>query len=153
MEDRDKAVKKYNKLKEKYELPALNALEEEFEFELDDTNGIIKTITHQVWDKITLIKSFIEGVLHPQRYCCITETGFLNPKSKEKIFNFYRLIMAEYWRTIKASFENEERKAEQLKNSYEFYQEVKKFSQNYTQKMIKGWEETEETEEKNGYIN
>lgn len=154
MEDREKAIKEYGKLQKEYGLPKLSLLENEFEFELDDTSGIIKSITHRIWDKITLIKSFIEGALHPQRYCCITETSFLNPKEKEKIFDFYRKIMSEYWRTVKASFEDDKRKAEQLNNSYEFYQKVKRFSKSYTEKMIKGWEESEEiTEEKNGYIN
>ena len=153
MEDRKLAVKEYKLLQEKHGLPKLSELEQEFEFELDEKTGIIKILNQQIWDRISIIKSYIEGILHPQRYCCMTETGFLNKKEKERIYEFYKKIMIEYWKTVKSTFLGEEKRAKQLKNNYEFYQKVKKFSTIYSDKMIKGWSQEQEEEKNEGYIN
>jgi len=153
MEDRQAAIKSYNKLKEKYELPELSEVEKEFDFELEDTAGIVKAIINQIWERISSMKSYIEGVLNPQRYCCMIETKFLKSKEKEKIFNFYKKIMIEYWKTVKATFEEEEAKINQLKNSYKFYQKVKRFSRDYIQRMIDGWSEEKTEEKQKDYIN
>jgi|GEM_PF-2042556 len=152
--EREAAIKEYEKLKTKYELPELEELEQEFDFELEDDKIIAKTIINQVWEKISSMKSYIEGILNPQRYCCIVETKFLNAKEKEKIFNFYKKIMTEYWKTVKATFSTPEDKIKQINKSYAFYKKVKNFSQEYIQRMIDGWsEEKGEAEEKDGYIN
>ncbi|MFA5406103.1 MAG: hypothetical protein WC307_01990 [Candidatus Nanoarchaeia archaeon] len=153
MENREKAVSKYEELKTKYSLPELAELEDEFDFELDDDSAIIKTIINQIWDKVSSIKSYIEGILHPQRYCCIIETKFLNNKEKEKVFDFYKKIMADYWKTVKSTFGSQEEKINQVRETYEFYKKVKKFSNEYLNRMIKGWEEEEEKEPKEEYIN
>jgi len=152
MEDRESAIKKYEELKNQHGLPELAELENEFDFELEDDAAIIKTIINQMWDKISSMKSYIEGILHPQRYCCIIETKFLKPKEKEKVFDFYKIIMAEYWKTVKSTFGAIEDKARQIKETYEFYKKVKKFSEDYLNRMLKGWSE-EEKETKEEYIN
>lgn len=150
-EDRENAVKKYNEYKTQYALPELNELEDEFDFKLEDDAGIAKTIINQVWEKISSIKSYIEGILNPQRYCCMIETKFLNAKEKEKLFNFYKKIMIEYWKTVQSTFGTNEEKLKQITNSYEFYKRVKTFSKDYITRMIKGWSE-ENKEEKEEYI-
>jgi hypothetical protein len=152
MEDRKAAIKKYDELKIKYKLPTRKELEKEFDFELEDTAGIPKEIINQIWERITSIKSYIEGALNPQRYCCMIETKFFNPKEKEKVFDFYKKIMIEYWKTVQATFRTKEEKVKQINKSFEFYKKVKKFSEGYIQKMIDGWSEGQEKEEKNGHI-
>ena len=153
-DDRKAALKAYNELKAKYDLPELENLEKEFDFELEDDKIIAKTIINHIWEKISSIKSYIEGTLNPQRYCCIVETKFLNAKEKEKIFNFYKRIMSEYWSTVKATFGSPEEKINKIKDSFEFYKKVKKFSKDYIQRMIDGWNEKESADvENDGYIN
>ena len=114
-----------------------------------------QNIINQIWERISSIKSYIEGALNPQRYCCMIETKFLKSKEKEKIFNFYKKIMIHYWKTVKSTFMTEEDKIKQINASYEFYKQVKKFSNEYIQRMIDGWsdEKTEEEETEDGYIN
>lgn len=149
--DRENAVKKYEELRIKHNLPTLQELEDELDFKLEDDAATAKTIINQIWEKISSIKSYIEGILNPQRYCCIIETKFLNPKEKEKLFDFYKKIMTEYWKTVQSTFGTSEEKTKQINNSYEFYKKVKQFSKEYIQRMIKGWSE-EEKKEKEEYI-
>ncbi len=153
-EEREQAIKKYNKLREKYDLPPLDELEKELDFVLDDDVAIAKNLINQIWERISSMKSYIEGVLNPQRYCCIIETKFLNPKEKEKVFNFYKEIMIEYWKTVKATFDGPEEKIKKIKSSYDFYKKVKQFSKEYIQRMIDGWSDKENKKEDNKtYIN
>ena len=151
--DRENAIKKYDEYKTKYNLPSLNELEEEFDFKLEEDIGISKAVINQIWEKISSIKSYIEGILNPQRYCCMIETKFLNPKEKEKLFNYYKKIMIEYWKTVQSTFATSEEKLKQINNSYEFYKKVKQFSKDYITRMIKGWSEEDKTEKQDDYIN
>ncbi len=152
MEDRKLAVKKYNELKAKYGLPSLKEIESEFDFELEEDIGIAKIIINQIWERISSMRSYIEGILNPQRYNSIIETKFFNAKEKERVFNFYKLIMIEYWKTIKITYDTPEMRVKQIKNSYDFYQKVKKYSNIFVQRMIDGWSEKDK-KEKEGYIN
>ncbi len=151
MEDRKLAVKKYNEYRKKYNLPPLEELEDEFGFELDDDAGIAKTIINQIWERISALRSYIEGILNPQRYCCLIETKFFNPKEKEKIFKFYQKIMIAYWKTIQISFKGKEERFKHINFCYDFYKKVRAYSLKYTQRMIDGWSE-EDKEEKESYI-
>ncbi len=151
-EEREKAIKKYEELKNQYGLPALHLLEDEFDFKLEDDNAISKTIINQIWEKISSIKSYVEGILNPQRYCCMIETKFLNAKEKEKLFNYYKKIMIEYWKTVQSTFGTNDEKTKQIINSYEFYKKVKAFSKDYLQRMVKGWSEEDKEEKQENYI-
>lgn len=152
MKKREKAIQAYKVLKKKHTLPSLKELEKEFDFELEDAKGIIKEVINKIWEKISQIKGWLEGLLHPQHYCCMFETEFFNKKEKERIFNIYMELMKEYWKTIKAGFGNEEENAKRLNKSLVFYKKIKKFATKYCDRMIKGWSEKEKEETKGEYI-
>lgn len=148
MEDRTKAVSKYEQMKKEHGLPELKEIEEELEFEIENDAEIVKTIINNIWERISTIKSYIEGILNPQRYCCLIETKFMNQKEKEKIFDFYTEIMTAYWKTVQSTFGETTERIKEINDSYTFYKKVKKFSKEYIQKMIKGWSEEEKDKKK-----
>ena len=148
MEDREKAVEKYEQMKKEYGLPELKEIEEELEFEIENDAEITKTIINNIWERVSTVKSYIEGILNPQRYCCLIETKFMNPKEKEKVFDFYKEIMTAYWKTVHSTFGETPDRVKQINDSYEFYKKVKKFAKDYIQRMIKGWSEEDKEKKK-----
>lgn len=153
VESRVKAVKIYNDAALKYKLPSLKELEEEFDFELAETSGVLGQIMSRIWDGIMKMRRDIEGLLQPQQYCCLIEHKFFSESEKKELFNVYGDIMANYWSVIRAGFSSKEERAKWIKKSYELYKKLKPFGVKYTTKLIDNWGKKEKAEAKEGYIN
>ncbi len=151
-ESRIKAVKKYNEYKKKYGLPSLKELEEEFDFELNETSGIISQVLGRMWDRILKVKLDLEGIFHPQQYCCLIEHKFFTGKEKKELFNTYKKIMTQYWITIKANYISKEERIKQISKNYEFYKKLKPIVRKYLTRYIKKWSEKGKKELREGYI-
>lgn len=152
VESREKAVKDYNELMKKYKLPALDELEDEFDFELYETSGIISHVNARIWDKILKIKNDIEGIFNPQQYCCLIEHKFFNDREQKELFNVYTELMIKLWEATRAGYINKDENAKQLITSYEYYKKVKEFAKKFYTKFVDKWGEKGEKELREEYI-
>ena len=125
----------------------MEKLKEEFDIETEKATSVY--ILQSMWEKISVIKDYIEGLLNPEKYNCMVEISFFDEREKERLFSFYSKLMREHWKYLQALFGSEEERKKEIKELYEFYKRVKKFVKNLSKKMINGWG-SEIKEEKNG---
>ncbi len=152
VESRAKAKKIYEEYRKKHKLPSLKELEEEFDFELSETSGVISQIYSKIWEKIMKVKSDLEGLFNPQQYCCLAEHKFFTEKELKEFFNMYAEIMKNYWTAVRAGYISKEERIRKIKDSYEFYKKVKEFARKLYARYVKKWGEKGEKESKEAYI-
>ncbi len=150
--DRDKAIKMYNIIKEKYGLPELLNLEEELGFYFHDEDLPSAQLIRALFNRVLRLKSDIEGVLQPSNYCCLFETKFFNDEERKELFEKYQELMRVFWSLSKTMYGDDKLRIEEFKKGFEFWKGIKKFGAWLTERMIVEWAKKDEEIKNEGYI-
>ena len=124
--------KEYTPLKEKYKLPDLKMLEEDFDLEnLPDkeTRFLLREIRKMIIDKISAYETLFETLINPSSppMYVFSILRSIEEKDKEKIRSIYKKLSRLRIKAIALSaIYNEASEAEFIINSFKIWQELKK---------------------------
>lgn len=128
----EKLKKDYQKIKEKYNLPEFNQLNEDFQIEKvseEETSILIREIRKFMVEKFANYLRFVESILHPVNvsmfvYSVIKTIG---TKEKEKLNEIYGKLAKLEVRLVEIDLQfSEEKEIKFVKDSYLIWQEIKK---------------------------
>jgi len=128
----EKLKKEYEILRNKYALPDFKSLNEDFHIEKiaeSETEIPIREVRKFMADKMMNYMRFLENILNPVNapLFIFSLIKLLNSEEKKLISEIYKKLMKKEIQFIELDLEfNEEKEAEFIKNSYEFWQGIKK---------------------------
>jgi hypothetical protein len=149
--------KEYRILKNKYNLPDFKSLNEEFHIEKvaeSETEILIREVRKFMADKMLNYMRFIENILNPINapMFIFSFIKLLDAEEKKSVSEIYKKLMKKEIQLIELDLEfDEKREAEFIKNSYEFWQGIKKDILKITDKINKKWDDKFEANNK-GYF-
>jgi len=149
--------KEYEILGRKYNLPGFRELNEDFHIEKvaeSETEILIREVRKFVADKMLNYMRFIENLLNPVNapMFIFSVIKLLDDEEKKSISEIYKGLMKKEIKLIELDLEfNEEKEAEFIKNSYEFWQGIKKDLLKVIDKINKKWDDKSEANNK-GYF-
>ena len=155
--DLDGLKKKYEILKKKHNLPPFKNLNEDFNIEKiaeSETEILIREVRKFMGDKILNYMRFIENILNPVNVpmFIFSIIKLLDAEEKKKVSEIYKELMKKEIQFIELDLEfNEEKEAGFIKDSYEFWQRIKKDMLKIIDKINKKWDDKFEVDSK-GYF-
>jgi hypothetical protein len=138
----EKLKAEYDKLKQKYKLPAFDELNNEFEIYDIKTNAfIIREISRRIIRKAEDFLSMLNPILNPNPNSLhsIIETKIFEKQDLEPMFDFYRKLFQLAHKGITASFESEAVEAAWINEVWKAWPEIKKLAHSYSKKITEGW--------------
>lgn len=153
----DDLKKDYLLIKEKFNLPSFDDLNNDFgieriyQFEYD---SIIREVRKVVCDKIVNYLRFCESIVNPssQSMFIFSVVKLLNLDEKKKFSEAFMELSKKQIEMIELDLEfNEEKEAEFIKDSYSFWQDLKKEFSDLMIKIKERWKDKPETNNK-GYF-
>lgn len=126
-----KLKEEYSKLQKKYSLPDFDKLNEDFKIEKiaqTETDFLVREIRESIGETLENFLRFLEVVLNP-----VNAPMFLFPiikslsaEEKNKLSELYKKLSKLEIEAIKLMNYSEKKEAEFIKNSYKFWQEIKR---------------------------
>ena len=153
----EKLKKDYEALRKKYSLPDFKKLNEDFYIEKaieSETDILIREIRKLVGDKMVNYMRFIENLINPVNVPMFVFSiiKLLDADEKKKLSEIYTKLMKKEIQFIELDLEFDEKKeAGFVKDSYEFWQGIKKDLLKIIGKINKKWDDKSETNSK-GYF-
>ena len=153
----EKLKKDYEIIQKKHSLPDFEKLNEDFciekavEFE---TEILIREVRKFVGDKIINYMRFIENFINPVNapMFVFSIIKILDAEEKKKLSEIYKELMKKEIKFIELDLEfDEEKEAEFIKDSYEFWQGIKKDLLEIMRKINSRWDDKSEVNSK-GYF-
>jgi hypothetical protein len=155
--DLQKLKDEYSKLREKYNLPHFEKLNEDFQTEKAaeaETDFVLREIRRYITDKFFNYLRFIESILTPNNapmfVFAITKT--LGARDREKLAELYKKIAKVDIDLIELDIQySEQKEAEAIKKYYEMWQDIKKDLLEIVEVIKKNWD-TKAEENGRGYF-
>ncbi len=154
----DDLKKDYQKIKEKYDLPDFEKMNQDFFIEkaVDfETDYLIREIRRYVADRISNYLRFVESLLHPSNVpiFIFSVIKTLKPEDTEKLREIYKKLSKTEIELIELDINfDEDKEASFIKNSFELWQEVKKDLSEIVETIKKNWDNKFEGNSKGGYF-
>ena len=132
---------KYEELKNKYDLPNYDELENDFELGSIEDNQILRAIRKKIGDKIDFLHHFLDNFIQPDTmYSSLHEIDAFNDSDREKLIALYKKIMMLHRELIKLNLNfGEEADAKFIKGFYEQWDELKKEIIYFIEKAQNSW--------------
>ena len=154
----DDLKKNYQKIKEKYDLPDFEKMNQDFSVEkaVDfETDYLIREIRRYVTDRIANYLRFVESLLHPSDvpFFIFLIIKTLKLEDMEKLREIYKKLSKTEVELIELDVKfDEEKEARFIKNSFEIWQDVKKDLLEIVETVKKNWDNKSEGSNKVGYF-
>jgi hypothetical protein len=142
----EKLKAEYDKLKQKYKLPAFDELNNEFEIYDIKTNAfIIREISRRIIRKAEDFLSLLNPILNPNPNSLhsLIETKIFEKQDLEPMFDFYKKLFQLAHKGITASLESEAAEAVWINEIWKTWPEIKKQIHSYSKKITEGWGKVE----------
>ena len=153
----EKLKKDYEVLRKKYSLPDFKKLNEDFGIDKateTETDILIREVRRLIGDKIVNYMRFIENLINPMNVpmFIFSIIKLLDAEEKKKLSEIYQELMKKEIQFIELDLEFDEKKeAEFIKDSYEFWQGIKKDLLKIIGKIQNKWDNKSEANSK-GYF-
>ena len=153
----EKLKEEYEKLQKKHKLPSFKELNEDFHIEKiaeSETEILIREVRKFIGDKLANYMRFVENLLNPTNapMFIFSFIKLIDSEDKKRLSEIYKELMKKEVEFIKTDLAfNEEKEAQLIKESYEFWQTVKKDMLKIIEKIQNRWDEKSETNNK-GYF-
>ena len=154
----DELKKDYSKLEKKYNLPAFENLNQEFQIEKIaecETDYLIREIRRIMADKFVNYLRFIESVLNPVNspMFVFSIVGAMTMDDKKRLTDSYKKLAEIQINLIEVDIEfSEDKEAEFVRNSYAAWQEVKRYILDFLNSINSNWKKKIDSPDK-GYFN
>ena len=112
----------YNELREKYDLPSFEEMDEEFEIsgiEVDKVNSLARGVLRVMCNKIVIFLNYVEPVVspNPNGLHAFVEVENTTNEEKKEVFTFYKNLSYKYHKAYGLELvENEKKVVEEIKN-------------------------------------
>ncbi len=137
------AIKKYEDIQTKMNLPKLDELQKAFNLELDFfEESIVDHVRNEMADAIfEFSEKIIEPLLTAENFCCEFEQKMLSKKELDDIFTMYRKVQSLKWENNILAIKNDEkRSAEFISKMWELWQkDLEKKLDHLCKKLSDGW--------------
>ncbi len=153
----EKLKKEYEILRNKYNLPDFKSLNEDFHIEKiveSETEILIREVRKFMADKMLNYMRFIENLLNPINapMFVFSIIKLLDAEEKNLISEIYKQLMKKEIQFIELDLEfDEKREAEFIKDSYKFWQGIKRDILKIIDKINRKWDDKFEVNSK-GYF-
>jgi len=150
--------KSYKIIQEKYNLPSFEELNENFNIEKaaeTETDILIREVRKYVGDKLFNYMRFIEGLLNPVNASMFTLSivKSLDADDRNKLGDIYKEMMKKEVAFIKIDLEfNEESEANFIKDSWNFWNQIKSDLMGIVNKIDSKWDEEKIEINNKGYF-
>ncbi len=137
----------YEKLRKRHNLPSFKELNEDFQIEKaaeTETEILVREVRRFVGDKLMNYMRFIESLLNPVNVPMFVFSiiKLIDAEEKKRLSEIYKKLMKKEVKFIELDLEfNEEKEAQFIKDSYEFWQEMKKDMLKVMDKINKRWDD------------
>ena len=136
----------YDKLKQKYKLPAFDELNNEFEIYDIKTNAfiireIVRRIIRRAEDFLILLNPILNP--NPNSLHSMVETKIFEKQDLEPMFDFYKKLFQLAHKGITASLESEAAEAAWINDAWKAWPDIKKKIAGYSKKITEGWGKVE----------
>jgi hypothetical protein len=149
--------KDYEKIRKKHNLPDFEKLNEDFHIEKaaeSETEILIREIRRFIGDKLANYMRFVENLLNPVNapMFVFSIIKLIGPEEKKILSEIYKKLMKEEVKFIELDLEfNEEKEAQFIRETYQFWQKIKKDMLKVIDKINKRWDDKFEANSK-GYF-
>jgi len=149
--------KKYKGIQKKYNLPDFEKLNKDFQIEKaaeSETDFLVREIRKFIGDKMMNYFKFIESLLNPVNapMFVFSIIKLIDSEEKKRLSEIYKELMKKEVKFIELDLEfDEEKEAEFVRKSYEFWQEVKKDILKIIENINRKWDDKFEVNNK-GYF-
>jgi len=153
----EKLKREYEILKKEYSLPDFRSLNEDFQIEKiadSETEILIREIRKFMADKMLNYLRFVENLLNPVNspMSIFSIVKLLNTEEKKAISEIYKKLLEKEIQIIELDISfNEKNEAEFIRNSYKFWQTMKKDLLKVISEINKKWDDKFEANDK-GYF-
>jgi len=147
--------KKYEELKQKYNLPNFNELNSDFElYSIDEDDDLVREILKKIYEKVDSYTKFLEDLLQPDsRLSLMREASTLTPVDQALITKLHMKGMLITRELLELNLEYTEAVAAKIiKNDYEEWQKMKLELKKIVIKLKESWMKEIKTEQDRGYF-
>lgn len=148
-EEREEAVKAYKEL-EKFGLPPLEELEEEFEVRIYEP--VISSAARAVLDRLSLCAGAIDSITHPTHPADIIKSKFYSEEQKREFWEIYKELQAIVAAVMHSAFVSRKARCDALKAAFDAYSGMKEKMQELFSVQVKGWKSPDKVEEAERYF-
>lgn len=139
--------KEYEKLQKKYNLPKFEELDKEFQISsIEPKNFLLKEIAKKVNDKFEFFAQLFEEVLNPESLISLHESNAFTELEKKEALRIFRKLQHSIRKHLLIELEFDEHKAaQQIKDSYKVFGELKEPTKKLILRMIEYWNKDKQT--------
>lgn len=142
----------YEKLREKYDLPAYEYINYEFEIssiDIEKVSNLARGVLRAMINKMALFLNYLEPVIspNPQGLHAFIEVQNTNNDEKKEVFDFYKEVSKRYHRAYsKELIEDEETVVQEIKDVLKDWKKTKAQFKKLSIIVNKSWERETEKE-------
>jgi hypothetical protein len=149
-EEREAAIKEYDKFAKEYELPPREEFEEELEVFIFEP--VLSGVARALLDRLFMCTGVIDQIMHPNHPADMMKSKFYDEKQKEKYWETYQQLQIVIAELMEAAFENRKERCKVLTKSYEEYKKVRPIIKEIFTIQKRGWAKPPEEETGKGYL-
>ncbi len=145
----------YEQLKQEYDLPEYNELDNEFEISLlEDAPFPLRNIRRKIMEKVDFYARLLEEQLQPEAQLpLIHECKYFTDEDKSRMFKFYMKLMLIVRASAQLGIEEDDQKtAKFITKTLAEWKEMKPELLQYLRKVRDAWKEDISTTETLGYL-
>lgn len=153
----EKLKEEYGKLEKKHGLPGFEEMNKDFYIERlaeNETEILIREVRRMVGDRMANYMRFIENILNPVNVpmFIFSIIKLISPEEKKQLSETYKALIKNELKFIEADLNlDDSREAEFIKESYRFWQDIKKEMSGILRNAEKMWDSKSEETSK-GYF-
>lgn len=147
--------KQYEALRKRYELPAFEDVDSEFDISGIELEGsLLRGIRSKVTEKLGDVRCLLEEVLHPETNLVdLCESRVFDEDEKKGLFGLYKRLMVADRHSAELSVLNDEKlEAAFIKSFYSEWKGLKPELVKFIRKLKESWEKETEEGETAGYM-
>tara|TARA_Y100000310_G_C20698221_1_gene827240 strand:+ start:2836 stop:3333 length:498 start_codon:yes stop_codon:yes gene_type:complete len=144
--------KEYEKIKEKYNLPSYDEINNEFEIsaiDIEKVNSLTRAVLRVICNRMGIYLNYIEPVIspNPQGLHAFVEVENTTNDEKKDLFTFYKVLSHRYHKAYSLELvENEETIAKEIKEILKDWSKIKSEFKKLSSIITKSWERERQKE-------
>ena len=145
--------KEYESISKKYKLPDFEALNNEFEFNIEKSNFLLRNIRRRMFDKMSWFLRIVENIIFPSQSHLLAYEGsfFDEAKRRELTLLHKKMMIFDRLALLLDANPNDAEDADYIKKLYKEWPSLKKSMLEIITIMKKSWE-SDLKEEGEGYF-
>ena len=148
-------TKIYVELKAKYDLPALNELDQEFCVgKLEETDFVLRSVINKMGDRLEHVSRILGDIIQPENSLShLYESEAFSDDERKNIFELYKKVSYYHTKLLINDFEHDEESAAKLINTtFKKWTDIKKEFLKILDKVREAWKNEKKSKLELGYF-